>query len=350
MTRRAKKILRWTLIGIGVPLAAAVAMVALALGESYRGFDGETFVRLERGAGSKAIARTLVDAGVIRYPWQFWVARGLSPSARLQAGEYRFSEPATVREVFSRIERGDVYLFEFTVPEGSNIFDIAQALESARVIRGADFLKAAEDPASIHDLAPKAPTLEGFLFPAKYRLSHDIKAAELCRLMTDQFRKQWKRLAGPDRTADVLRVVTLASLVEKETSVAEERPLIAGVFVNRIEKKMRLGCDPTTIYAALLENRYRGTIHRSDLASGNPYNTYQHAGLPPGPITNPGAAALQAALSPAQTDFLYFVAKPGGGGHHFSTTIKEHDKAVGEYRRGNRATKTAPPKNKGKAG
>lgn len=341
MTKATKKrLLRWSIVLVLVPLGAAVAIVLAAMGESFRGFSGETFVRLDRGTGTRAMAKTLADAGVIRYPWQFVVARALSPSSKLQAGEYRFSEAATVREVFHRIERGEVYFFEFTVPEGSNIFDIAQALESARIMSGADFLKVAEDPSMIRDVAPKARTLEGFLFPSTYRLTHDTKAADLCRLMTDQFRKQWRKLAG-ERT-DVMRAVTLASLVEKETSVAAERPLVAAVFANRLEKGMRLGCDPTTIYAALLEHRYRGTIHRSDLASANPYNTYQHEGLPPGPIANPGAAALQAALKPAETDFLFFVAKPGGGGHHFSVTLKEHDKAVGEYRRGTRPTK-APP-------
>jgi len=128
--------------------------------------------------------------------------------------------------------------------------------------------------------------------------------------------------------------LALASLVEKETGVAEERPLVASVFTNRLAKGMRLECDPTTIYAALLDNRYRGKIHKSDLASANPYNTYQNAGLPPGPIANPGAASLEAALAPAETDFLYFVAKPGGGSHQFSATLAEHQKAVQAYRRG----------------
>jgi UPF0755 protein len=350
LTRATKKrLLRWTLILVGLPLVATVAIVALTLGESYRGFDGEKFLRLERGTGTKAMARALADAGVIRYPWQFWAARALAPSARLQAGEYRFSEPATVREVFHRIERGDVYYFEFTVPEGSNIFDISTALEAAQVMPAADFLHAAENPAAIRDLAPKAQTQEGFLFPSTYRLTRETKAAELCRMMTDQFRKQWKRLGGAEPVANILPTVTLASLVEKETSVAAERPLVAGVFRNRLEKRMRLGCDPTTIYAALLEHRYSGTIHRSDLASANPYNTYQHEGLPPGPIANPGASSLQAALHPAETEFMYFVAKAGGGGHVFSKTLTEHEKSVGAYRRG-QPTKSTPRKNKGKAG
>ena len=194
-----------------------------------------------------------------------------------------------------------------------------------------EFLEAASDPSLIRDLAPKAETLEGFLFPSTYRLSHAITAAQLTKLMTAEFRKEWMRLAASSQ-ADPLRTVTLASLIEKETGVAEERPLVASVFTNRLEKGMRLECDPTTIYAALLENRYRGKIHRSDLASANPYNTYQNAGLPPGPIANPGTAAISAALAPAETQFLYFVAKPEGGSHQFSATMTEHAKAVQSYR------------------
>lgn len=316
---------------LAVAVLLAAGAVLLSLNASYRGFPAETFVQVERGSGTVAIGRTLAQAGVIRYPWQFWTIRLFSPSAKLQAGEYRFNEPATVREVFDRLARGDVYYFEFTVTEGSNIFDIAHQLEAAGTMLSADFLNAAADPSPIRDLDPHAATLEGYLFPATYRLAHSTTAGELCVKMTDQFRRQWKRLAA-GKTADVHRTVTLASLVEKETSVPSERALIAGVFTNRLDKGMRLDCDPTTIYAALIENRYRNAIHKSDLASRNPYNTYQNAGLPPGPIANPGADSIAAALNPAETDYLFFVAKAHGGGHQFSATLAGHEKAIKEYR------------------
>jgi UPF0755 protein len=268
---------------------------------------------------------------VIRYEWEFWLARGLRSSAKLQAGEYRFAKPASALDVYDRIARGDIYFFAFTVPEGSNIFDVAKLLEQQGVMSSDDFLKAAEDPALIRDLAPKAQTLEGYLFPSTYRLSHKTTGAQLSKMMTDEFRKQWAKVsAGKD--ADVSSTVTLASLVEKETAAAGERPLVASVFRNRLAQGMRLQCDPTTIYAALLDNRYRGAIHKSDLASANPYNTYENAGLPPGPIANPGAQSLAAALNPADTPFLYFVAKPEGGGHQFSATMAQHEKAVIAYR------------------
>ncbi len=318
---------------IAVILALAILFAAWAIFVPYQGFSGETFVELPRGVGSAGIARTLQRSGVVRHAWVFLVERALRPSATLQAGEYRFNAAAPAAEVFNRIARGDIYYFEFTVPEGSNIFDIAKSLETQGVMTGSEFLEVASDPALIHDLAPKAETLEGFLFPSTYRLSHATTAKQLAKTMTDQFRKEWTRLApASGDPADPFRSVTLASLVEKETAVSEERPVVASVFANRMAIGMRLDCDPTTIYAALLENRYRGKIHRSDLASGNPYNTYQNAGLPPGPIANPGAASIRAALAPAATKFLYFVAKPEGGSHQFSATINEHEKAVQAYR------------------
>jgi UPF0755 protein len=152
-------------------------------------------------------------------------------------------------------------------------------------------------------------------------------------MMTAQFRKEWKKL-NPDGTADVQKTVTMASLIEKETGLATERALVASVFQNRLRIGMALDCDPTVIYAALLEDRYRGAIHRSDLDRKHPYNTYQHAGLPPGPISNPGANSLAAALDPAQSEYLYFVAKPEGGGHVFTSTLAAHGKAVQSYRHG----------------
>jgi UPF0755 protein len=159
------------------------------------------------------------------------------------------------------------------------------------------------------------------------------------------FRRQWRQAQGTGGgSLDPLRVVTMASLVEKETAIPQERPLVASVFANRLRLNMALDCDPTTIYAALLEQRYHGTIYRSDLASPNAYNTYQHAGLPPGPIANPGLASLKAAGAPAATDYLYFVAKAdGSGSHQFSKTIDEHNHAVKDYRRGTRKGETAQP-------
>jgi len=310
---------------------ALAGFAAAMLVAPYRGFKTETYVDIPRGTSTSGMARELAADGVIRYEWEFWLTRLLKPSSKLQAGEYRFAKPASALDVFNRIARGDIYYFAFTVPEGSNIFDIAGSLEAQGVMSSDDFLKAVEDSALIRDLAPEAHTLEGYLFPSTYRLSHKTTGAQLSKMMTDEFRKEWAKVSG-GKDADIRSTVTLASLVEKETAASDERPLVASVFRNRLAQGMRLQCDPTTIYAALLENRYRGTIHKSDLASANPYNTYENAGLPPGPIANPGAQSLAAALEPADTPYLYFVAKPEGGGHQFSANMAQHQKAVVAYR------------------
>ena len=300
-------------------LAAGLAGAALySLQSPYRGFEGDLFLQFPKGSGTRAIAQKLADAGVVRYAWQFWLARATHPHAKLQAGEYKFDHAASVADVFDRLGRGDVFYFSFTVPEGSNIFDIARLVESEGIMSGQDFLKAAQK-------------LEGFLFPSTYRVGHFTTPAELCQMMTAQFHKEWKKLM-PDPAVDVVKTVTLASMIEKETGFAPERPTVASVFQNRLRIGMALDCDPTVIYAALLEDRYRGVIHRSDLDNGHPYNTYRHAGLPPGPIANPGANSLAAALHPAESDYLYFVAKPGGEGHVFSSSLAAHNKAVGNYR------------------
>lgn len=315
-----------------IALILALAGLAVAmLVTPYQGFKTEIYVDIPHGTGTAGIARELAREGVIRYEWELWLARLLKPSAKLQAGEYRFAKPDSALDVFNRIARGDIYFFAFTVPEGSNIFDIGHLLEEQGVMSSEDFLKAAEDPALIRDLAPKARTLEGYLFPSTYRLSHKTTGAQLSKMMTDEFRKEWAKISA-SKDADVRSTVTLASLVEKETAAADERQLVASVFRNRLALGMLLQCDPTTIYAALLDHRYRGTIHKSDLASVSPYNTYENAGLPPGPIANPGAQSLAAALEPADTSFLYFVAKPAGGGHQFSATMAQHEKAVIAYR------------------
>jgi UPF0755 protein len=320
---------------MAVFIAAGLAGGALySLESPYRGFEDQVFLQFPKGSGTRAIAQKLADAGVVRYAWQFWLARATHPRAKLQAGEYRFDQAASASEVFSRLGRGDVFYFSFTVPEGSNMFDIARLVESEKIMPAKDFLEAAEDPEMIHDVAPGAKTLEGFLFPSTYRLTHLTTPAALCQMMTAQFRKEWKKLM-PDPAADTLKVVTLASMIEKETGIAAERPKVASVFENRLRIGMTLDCDPTVIYAALLDERYGGVIHRSDLDNKHPYNTYRHAGLPPGPIANPGASSLAAAMHPAETEFLYFVANPGGGGHVFSSNLAAHEKAVQSYRNAN---------------
>lgn len=327
--------IRRRLAPAAITLAGAALLIA-SLHLRYGDYEREVFVDIPYGTGTREVARLLSDAGVVRWRWQFLLTRGLRPRVRLQAGEYRFAEAASVWEVFDRLARGDVLFYELAVPEGYNIFDIGAALEAQGIMRAEAFLRAAQDPSLMRDLDPKAPSLEGYLFPDTYRFTRHTTPEQVCKQMTDRFRQVWKTLSG---AAEVHDTVTLASLVEKETALAEERPMIASVFLNRLRLEMPLQCDPTTIYAALLEERYRGTIYRSDLESKQRYNTYQHPGLPPGPIANPGLRSLKAALRPAQTDYVYFVAlADGSGAHQFSKELAAHQRAVAKYRRGLRQT------------
>lgn len=321
---------RKPLAGAVVVLVAAIAAVA-SLSHRYAAFPGEAFVDIPKGTGARQVARLMADAGVIQFQWQFLAVRAFFPRATLMAGEYHFSRPASTWEVFDRLSRGNVFFYELVVPEGSNMYDIAGALERLGTHAAHGFVEAAGDASLIRDLAPEAPNLEGYLFPATYRVTRHSTAAQLCAEMTSRFRRAWREARG-DR--DVHKTVTLASLVEKESAVAAERPTVASVYTNRLRMGMPLQCDPTVIYASLLEGRYRGTIYRSDLESKHPYNTYVNAGLPPGPIASAGADALRAALHPAETKYLYFVAIPGGGGaHQFSETLESHQQAVAKYRR-----------------
>ena len=286
-------------------------------------------VEIARGTGTRQIAAQLRKAGVIHDANLFLLAKTLK-QAKLQAGEYVFEKPATLWQVVDRLKRGDVFQFEAAIPEGSNRYDIARILAAAGVIDAQSFIAESAVPDLVRDLAPRAPTLEGFLFPATYRFPRRTTARTICREMVASYRRAWKQAGG---TGDCLRYTTMASLVEKETGVAEERPLVSSVFWNRIGLKMKLECDPTVAYAALIEGKWRGKIHRSDLDREHPYNTYRTAGLPPGPIANPGLKSLEAALRPESTNYLFFVARAdGSGGHNFSSDIASHQRAVRNYR------------------
>jgi len=321
-------VVRSSLLALAAGILAAAALVWV-LDAPFAAFSQETFVDVPKGASTAEISAALDHAGVIRYTWTFKLARFIYRDRKLQAGEYRFDKPASVIDVYDRIARGDVYYLELVVPEGKNIFDIGALAERLSLFPAASFVAAARDPTLVHDLDPRAPSLEGYLFPSTYRLGRHTTPERLCQMMTARFREVWLKL----NAGDPHRVVTLASLVEKEGKLPEERPKIAQVFEKRLQLGMKLDCDPTTIYAALLDNRYRGVIHKSDLESANPYNTYHHAGLPPGPIANPGLASMQAVLHPSDTAYLYFVKRPDdSGGHAFSENMDAHAVAAAKYR------------------
>ncbi len=258
------------------------------------------------------------------------------------AGEYRFDHPAPATDVYARIARGDVYTVALTVPEGANLFDIAARVEAAKLGTRAAFLAAAQrQTALVARFDPQAGSLEGYLYPAVYRFGRRTPPEAMLRSMVHAFEIEALALG---LSGDLHRTVTLASLVERETPLSAERPLVAGVFENRIRRGIPLETDPTVIYAALLRGGYRGTIYRTDLGADSPYNTYLHAGLPPGPICNPGAVSLAAALHPTQTDYLYFVAAGADpqGRSRFAATLAEHERNVAAYRAAVRGAATQP--------
>jgi UPF0755 protein len=317
---------------LGIFLVALVAAGAAAwLVLTPFGPETETFVELAPGSTTARIGRQLEAAGVVRSRLAFALMRGWKRGT-LRAGEYRFDHPAPLTEVYARILRGDVFTKTVTIPEGASVFDIAARLEQAGFGARQEFLDAQAAEAWLAaDLDPGAKSLEGYLFPDTYHFARKATPGQICAAMVRRFRAVAGQLG---LKGNVHRVVTMASLVERETAVDAERPLVASVFENRLAKNMPLMADPAVIYGLELEGRWRGAIHQSDLNRNTPYNTYLHTGLPPGPVANPGARSLRAAMEPAKTDYLYFVAAGANpqGRSLFSTTLDEQNRNVAGYR------------------
>ncbi|MBI2682015.1 MAG: endolytic transglycosylase MltG [Acidobacteriales bacterium] len=293
----------------------------------------QTMVTIKPGTTTRQMAKELESAGVIRSAFAFRALNVLEGRRTLKAGDYLFDRPANALEVYDRLARGDVISVAVVIPEGYNVWEIASALEQAHLCSRDEFLRVARDEAAlVTDMDPGAKSLEGYLFPDTYHLMHSQSAKDIAATMVQRFRKEATSL-GLTGNPELRRLVVLASIVEKETSAPDERALVAGVFENRLSKGIALATDPSVIYAALLAGKYDGVIHQSDLERDSAYNTYRYPGLPPGPIANPGRAALDAAMHPAKTDFLYFVAN-NHGGHNFSRTLDEHNRNVNAYRTG----------------
>ncbi len=288
----------------------------------------QTFVEIRQGSSARHIATDLKNAGLIRSRIAFLLLH-LYERKTLKAGEYEFDHPTTQLEIYSRIARGDTYARVLTIPEGFNMFDIALAVEHAGIGSQQEFLEQVRrQTESVRDIDPQAKTLEGYLFPDTYRFARKQGPADVVIAMVKRFHQEAKMLG---LSSNVHNIVTMASIVEKETAAPEERSLVVGVFQNRIENHMPLATDPSVIYAALLAGRYRGTIYQSDLQFNSPYNTYHAAGLPPGPISNPGKDSLLAAMHPTETEYLYFVSD-NQGHHRFARTYAEHEQNVQAYR------------------
>jgi UPF0755 protein len=299
---------------------------------------GKTFVMLRPGYSTRRMASELKSAGVIRSEEAFILWHYFHRHRSLKAGEYLFEKPANIIDLQKRLRRGDIYFHTVVVPEGFTMFDIARAIEAAGLGPADDFLKVAQSSALVADLDPEAPSLEGYLFPDTYQFSRLQSMEDIAAAMVKQFRQVAAQIGMISKSSstvpdpDVHAEVIMASIIEKETAVAEERPLVASVYYNRLAKKIALDADPSIIYAELIAGTYQGSLHHADMQFKSPYNTYRNAGLPPGPIGNPGKSALEAAMHPAQTDYYYFVADAAGH-HRFARTIEEHNKNVDAYRR-----------------
>jgi UPF0755 protein len=319
-------------------IGAGAGWMDSQISRPYRGRRPEkVFVDIPHGTSRWNIAGILRRDDVIRNRLAFELFSLWHIRAPLQAGEYYIDHPATTREVFWQVAQGKIFVHTITIPEGWTMFDIAAEMDHEGVCNREDFLAAAQNSSLISDLAPNAKNLEGFLFPSTYEFTHRATCDQVAKRMVQNFRAVWESLNAPDTSAfpqglSADQVVTLASLVERETPRREERPLVAGVFYNRLKHGGPLQCDPTVAYALELEGHPVKVVHAKDLQVDSPYNTYRNPGLPPGPIANPGEASLRAALVPAVTDYMFFVANDNGG-HFFSKTLAEHNRNVAKYRR-----------------
>jgi UPF0755 protein len=323
------------LLLIAVAVAALGGWFYLGANRPFKGYDAaEQFVEIPQGSGTAAIGKRLADAGVVRDEVSFKAALWLGGNARrLQAGEYRFDHAMTPRQVADKIARGDVYVRPITFPEGLTAKQMAAVYESKEFGPAKEFLDATRDAALVSAIDPDAKDLEGYLFPDTYKLPRHSTAEQLVGRMVTSFMKALTPdlIAQADaRGMTVRQLVTLASIVEKETGNPAERPLVAAVYANRLKIGMGLQCDPTVIYALERAGRYTGNLTRDDLHFDSPYNTYRYAGLPPGPIASPGRASLEAAMNPANVSYLYFVSK-NDGSHAFASTLDEHNRNVQEY-------------------
>jgi UPF0755 protein len=341
-----KKILALAAVGI----IAGIVVTGVEVLRPYRGYTGQVIVDIPSGTHALEVADLLVSKGILSHPWPFLLIYGANRwRHHLKAGEYLFDQPLRPLDVYRKLIRGEVYFRTVVIPEGSNRFDIARILHRRLGISPEEFLQVTGEASPIHDLDPQAPSLEGYLFPDTYRFEYHPTAEHIAMIMLARFRKVLGQNFQQDLDQsgkNLHRVMTLASMIEKETPNQDERAIVAQVFDLRLQKGMLLQCDPTVAYAAELDHVPAAPITESDLNLKSPYNTYVHSGLPPGPICNPGKASILAALHPASTNYLYFVSN-NHGGHHFARTLAEHQRNVARYRKQAAALRHLAP---GKAG
>ncbi len=294
---------------------------------------------IERGEGAKSLAEHLKEEGILQKKRAFLLGHFLFYSQKtIKAGEYIFDLPLSIQKILHIITNGKILLHAATIPEGLTLMEIADHLESLGFSERQAFMKASEDTTAISVIDSEARDLEGYLFPETYFFPKGVTTEKIVSSMTTQFKdtfsEEWTRRSD-EIGLTIREIVILASLIEKETSLPDERPLVSAVFHNRLKKQMKLDCDPTIIYALKQDGQFKDRLRTKDLRLDSPYNTYLYRGLPPGPIANPGKDSIAAALYPADKDFLFFVSK-NDGSHHFSRSFREHQNAVNKFQRNKR--------------
>lgn len=300
-------------------------------------------ITIERGTAPSTIIDRLAAEGIVRSPLALKLyLRTAGDASRLQAGEYRFASPISPLEVLKTLEKGTTATKRLTIPEGFTRYDIAKRLAEQfpgePAMNESEILALMNDTTLIRDLDPDARNLEGYLYPATYELPPDTSPRIIIPRLVEQFRKTWRpewteRAKALGRTPH--EIVTIASLIETESPVEAERPIVASVIYNRIKRNIPLGIDQTVVYVAKMQNRWDGTIHKSDIEADSPYNTRKYGGIPPGPISSVSASAIEAALNPAETDFIFYVLDVGknDGSHHFYASAAEFEKGKAIYQR-----------------
>jgi UPF0755 protein len=330
------RVIKISLIIFAVAILLFSAWFSLEFSLPRRAMPEKTFVEIENGKGARTIAHSLKEKGIIKKEWPFLLGyKVFSSSKSLKAGEYAFSSPLSTKEVLRAIIEGRIYLHLVIIPEGMTRREIAHDLESELAVNAEDFLKACSRTDSISSLDKKATNLEGYLFPESYHFAKRTPADKIISTLISQFMsvfsEEWQKRAA-ELKMSIREVVTLASLIEKEASIPEEKKFVSAVFHNRLKIGMKLDCDPTIIYDLKEKGIFKDRLHAKDLKLNTPFNTYLHRGLPPGPICNPGRESLKAALYPAEEKYLYFVSK-NDGSHYFSRNFREHQNAVIKYQK-----------------
>jgi len=339
---RVLSIIAAALIGLIIGSALTLSFwVYRTVHSPHRHSKANDFVKIEKGSTPKQIIAKLAEEGILpNYAATYLYVRLFGDVTKLQAGEYQFDSPITPLQVLNELETGQERTVKLTIPEGFTRFDIAKRIVEKfpqdPPLDESTVLRLMDDTTPIRDIAPSATNLEGYMYPSTYSIPRDARPADIIKEMVEQFRKVWKP-EWTDQAQQLGRtpqeIVTIASLIETESGVEAERPTVASVIYNRLNKHMALGIDQTVVYIAKMENRWDGTINQSDLEATSPYNTRKYAGLPPGPISSVSESAINAALHPAQTDYLYYVRNVdiNDGSHWFYASAAEFEVGKAKY-------------------